>query len=176
MPQMGFYVGGAGVSVGGLQAGVARFFLAWDPFDGGPEGAMFTVYDWMSAAAILGGGRIRNYEPIKIAPIPKELGATLGRRLVKFQLSPGQAAGAGMTDYPDLLFQVFDENSRVIYEAGPTPDKPLKPQVKGVWLGGMVGFQSRLYALDMRQTIFNASPRTIGESLLTEDGGWPPSW
>lgn len=171
MPQLGFYLGGVGAGFFGLPLGVIRIFLAWDPYDGGEGGAMYQVYEWMNVSSILGGARIRNFEPIKIANLP-QTGNYFGleRKNVKFKIDGSIGAGGGYSDTVDLTLEVYDEESNCVYAASGTPNKPLKVLTKGLATTAQNGFQGRVKALDFSEE----STKKIYKALMTRDGLGPP--
>ena len=171
MPQMGFYVGGVGAGVFGLPIGVIRVFLAWDPLDGGAKGAMYQVYEWMSPASIIGGARIRNFEPIKIAKLP-QTGKYFGLELktIKFKIDSTAGPGGGYSDVADFTLEVYGEDSSLIYSVSGAQNQPLKVPVKGILTSAQTGFQGRVSALDFSEE----STKKIFKALMTRDGPGPP--
>ena len=68
MPQIGFFVGAAGAGLFGIPMGAANLTIAWDSFGTGPGSSLGLVYKTYMLSNIVGGGRVRHYKPVTVAP------------------------------------------------------------------------------------------------------------
>src|SRR5271155_4141840 len=145
MPQIGFFVGAAGAGLFGIPMGAANLTIAWDSFGTGPGSSLGLVYKTYMLSNIVGGGRVRNYKPVTVAPY-KASTSPLGRlNIVKFMLS-------GHTNYAswvDLTLKVFDPGTgKQIYSAADgTGQDTLRVQVKGYSTASTLSFEDTLESI-----------------------------
>lgn len=158
-PQIGFFMGQAGVSIGGIGIGGFNVFLAWDPFGLGVGDYLGTVWQaWGYTSTVLGGGRIKSYKPIPVAKFDRSLKwLSFESKIIKFKVENPGAGG----DIVDFTFEVYSQgSSEPIYTASGKQGTPIKVKIKGANLSSSMGYQG----------VFNSiSDTDIYENLMTED-------
>ena len=162
-PQIGFFLGQAGVSIGGIGVGGYNLIIAWDPFGLGNDDSLGTVWQaWGYTSTVLGGGRIKSYKPIQAAKFDKSLRwLSFEGRIIKFKLEYSGAT----SDMLDFTFEIYSQGgSEPIYTASGKPSTPIKVKPKGINLSASMGYQGFFRSI---------SADNIYENLMTEDS---PLW
>ena len=169
MPQIGFFVGTAGIGIGGIPLGVANVILAWDAFNVGVGSSLGLVYKTLTSSNAVGGGRLRNYKPIPVATY-RGSGTTspLGHgNIVRFAL-------AGHTNYGswvDLTLKVFDQDGKQLYSAADgSGQDTIRVQVTGFSTSSSLNFEDTFENIhDTDNAIFNALMTTGGSIWGTDN-------
>jgi len=171
MPQIGFFVGAAGAGIFGIPAGVANLMIAWDPYNAGPRSPYGVVYKSLMLSSVVGGGKIRNYEPIQVAqykrPHPTSSFSPLGLDTVKFSLT----GHSNLSAWVDLTLKALDETGKEVYSISEGTGKDfLRVRIKGFTTVSSFNFEDTMDMDLERPGRFGEGRQSRFDALMTPDG------
>ena len=179
MPQMGFFLGGAGAGIFGIPAGVAHLVIAWDQYNQGSGSQFGVVYQATVATTLVGGGRIRSKAPFQVAsyskPHPTSSFCPLGLDKVRFTL----AGHSNLTDWVEITLKALDADGNDVYlSTSGTGKSSHRVQIEGFMTGTAFDFEDEMDQLvDVAQRGFwhagNGDLATRSyENLMTPNAGF----
>jgi hypothetical protein len=140
MPQIGFFIGTGGIGLFGIPLGMANVVIAWDAFNRGAGSGLGSVYKAFSSSNVVGGGRLRSYKPIQVAPY-RGSGplSPLGHgNIVRLALS----GHSNLSAWADMTLKVFDGDGKQLYSAAEgTGGDTLRVQLSGYATTNSLNFE-----------------------------------